>query len=96
MIKKLNMKLTTKKVEKYIAFRSNQELRHCSNCIAAACNDAAIRFNHYNSKDFMKLWLFNDPIPVLHTHSYGFHTATGRNIIDTTIEYYYKYKNLEL
>ena len=96
MIKKLNMKLTTKKVEKYIAFRSNQKLRHCSNCIAAACNDAAIRFNHYNSKDFMKLWLFNDPIPVLHTHSYGFHTATGRNIIDTTIEYYYKYKNLEL
>ena len=90
------MKLTTKKVEKYIAFRSNQKLRHCSNCIAAACNDAAIRFNHYNSKDFMKLWLFNDPIPVLHTHSYGFHTATGRNIIDTTIEYYYKYKNLEL
>jgi hypothetical protein len=96
MIKKLNMKLTTKKVEKYIALRSNQELRHCSNCIAAACNDAAIRFNHYNSKDFMKLWLFNDPIPVLHTHSYGFHTATGRNIINTTIEYYYKYKNLEL
>ena len=96
MIKKLNMKLTTKKVEKYIAFRSNQKLRHCSNCIAAACNDAAIRFNHYNSKDFMKLWLFNDPIPVLHTHSYGFHTATGRDIIDTTIEYYYKYKNLEL
>ena len=90
------MKLTTKKVEKYIAKRSNQELRHCPNCIAAACNDAAIRFNHYNSKDFMKLWLFNDPIPLLHTHSYGFHTATGRNIIDTTIEYYYKYENLEL
>jgi hypothetical protein len=44
----------------------------------------------------MKLWLFNDPIPVLMTHNYGFHTATGRNIIDTTIEYYYKYENLEL
>jgi len=90
------MKLTTKKVEKYIALRSNQELRHCPNCIAAACNDAAVRFNHYNAKDFMKLLLFNDPIPVLMTHNYGFHTATGRNIIETIQEYYYKYENLEL
>ena len=90
------MKLTTKKVEKYVASRSNQDLRHCPNCIAAACNDAAIRFNYYNSKGFMRLLLFNDPIPLLHTHSYGFHTATGRNIIETTQEYYYKYENLEL
>ena len=89
-------KLTTNKVKKYIALRSNQELRHCPNCIAAACNDAAERFGHYNSKDFMKLLLFNDPIPLLHTHSYGFHTATGRNIIQTTQEYYYKYQNLEI
>ena len=90
------MKLTTKKVEKYIAKRSNQDLRHCPNCIAAACNDAAMRFSHYSAKDFMKLLLFNDPIPLLHTHSYGFHTATGRNIIETIQEYYYKYENLEL
>ena len=90
------MKLTTKKVQKYIAFRSNQELRHCPNCIASACNDAAERFGHYNSKDFMKLLLFNDPIPLLHTHSYGFHTATGRNIIETTQEYYHEYKKLEI
>ena len=90
------MKLDTKKVQKYIAFRSNQELKHCPNCIAAACNDAATRFGHYNSKDFMKLLLFNDPIPVLMTHSYGFHTASGRNIIETIQEYYYKYENLEL
>tara|TARA_R110002012_G_scaffold31773_2_gene94808 strand:- start:1078 stop:1350 length:273 start_codon:yes stop_codon:yes gene_type:complete len=90
------MKLTTKKVKDYIAFRSNQELKHCPNCIAAACNDAAKRFGHYNSKDFMKLLLFNDPIPLLHTHSYSFHTATGRHIIETIKEYYYKYENLEL
>ena len=44
----------------------------------------------------MKLLLFNDPIPVLHTHSYTFHTATGRHIIETIKEYYYKYENLEL
>ena len=90
------MKLTTKKVKEYFASRTDEEMRHCPNCIAAACNDAAIRFNHYKSKDFMKLLLFNDPIPVLMTHNYGFHTATGRNIIETIQEYYYKYEKLEL
>ena len=90
------MRLDTKKVQDYFAWRSDEEMRHCPNCISAACNDAATRFGHYNSKDFMKLLLFNDPIPVLMTHNYGFHTATGRNIIETIKEYYYKYENLEL
>ena len=90
------MKLDTKKVQDYFYWRSDEELVHCPNCIAAACNDAAVKFNHYNAKDFMKLLLFNDPIPVLHTHSYTFHTATGRHIIETIKEYYYKYENLEL
>jgi len=90
------MRLDSKKVQDYFAWRSDSEMRHCPNCIAAACNDAAKRFSHYNSKDFMKLVFFNDPIPLLHTHSYGFHTATGRNIIETIQEYYYKYENLEL
>ena len=89
-------KLTTKKVKEYFAWRTDEELKHCPNCIAAACNDAAKRFGHYNSKDFMKLLLFNDTIPLLHTHNYGFHTATGRNIIETIQEYYYEYENMEL
>ena len=87
------MRLTTKKVEEYFASRTDEEMRHCPNCIAAACNDAAMRFSHYNSKDFMKLLLFNDPIPVLMTHNYGFHTATGRNIIETLKQFYYEYKS---
>jgi len=90
------MKLTSKKVKDYFAWRADKELEHCPDCIAAACNDARRRFSHDNAKDFMKLVFFNDPIPVLMTHNYGFHTATGRNIIETIQEYYYKYKNLEL
>ena len=90
------MRLTTRKVKEYFASRTDEEMRHCPNCIAAACNDACVRFSHYKSKDFMKLLLFNDPIPLLHTHNYGFHTATGRNIIETIQEYYYKYEKLEL
>ena len=89
-------RLTTKKVKDYFAWRTDQELMHCPDCIACACNDAAVTFNHDNAKDLMKLIFFNDPIPMLHTHSYGFHTATGRNIIETIEEFYYKYKNLEL
>ena len=84
-------KLTSKKVKEYMAWRSNQELRQCPDCVAAACNDAAIKFNHNSSLDLMKLLFFNDPIPELHTHSYSFNTATGRHIIETIKEYYYEY-----
>ena len=85
-------KLTSKKVEEYVAWRSNQDLRQCPDCIAAACNDAAIEFNHNSGLDLMKLLFFNDPIAELHTHNYGFHTATGRHIIETIKEYYYEYE----
>ena len=82
-------------------WRTDEELRHCPDAIANACNEMMRKFNNefsgeLDAKDLMKLLFFNDPIPSLHTHSYGFHTATGRNIIETTQEYYYKYYNLEL
>ena len=71
-------------------------LKHCPKCISAACNDVAVEFRHYNAKDFLNLVFFNEPIPLLHTHNYGFQTATGRNIIETTKQYYYKYYNLKI
>jgi len=88
-------RLTTKKVLDYFNWRSDGELMHCPDCIAAACNDSSMIFN-YDAKELMKLVFFNDPIPSLHTHSYGFHTASGRNIIQTIQEYYHEYKNLAL
>ena len=95
------MKLTSKKVLDYMSCRTDEEFTQCPEAIAAACNDMAEDFNSefdedLNAKEFMKLLFFNDPIPLLHTHNYGFHTATGRNIIQTVEEYYYKFKNLEL
>ena len=79
-------------------WRTDEELRHCPDCIAAACNDMTIKFNdefnqELKAKDLMKLLFFNDPIPQLHTHSYGYNTATGRNIIETLKYKYYEYKN---
>ena len=84
-------KLTSKKVKDYFTWRCASELRHCPDCIALACNDMAEEFN-YSAKDLMKLLFFNDPIPALHTHNYGFHTATGRDIIETLKMKYYEYE----
>ena len=91
------MKLTKKKVESYMTERSGEELRHCPDAIANACNEMMRKFNNefsgeLDAKDLMKLLFFNDPIPSLHTHSYGFHTATGRNIIETLKMKYYEYE----
>ena len=92
------MKLTKKKVESYITERSGEELRHCPDAIANACNEMIRKFNNefsgeLDAKDLMKLLFFNDPIPSLHTHSYGFHTATGRNIIETLKMKYYEHES---
>ena len=70
--------------------RSNQKLRHEPAKLAYACNEAAWCFQHNSGLDMLKLLCFNDPIPSLHTHSYSFHTASGRNIINTIQEYYYE------
>jgi hypothetical protein len=89
-------KLTSKKVKDYFASRTDEELKHCPDCIAIVCNDTAIKFNNeFNQKlnpiSLLKLLFFDDPIPLLHTHNYGFHTATGRNIIETIKNKYYEY-----
>ena len=83
------MKLTSKKVKEYMKYRTDETFKHCPKATAAACNDMADKFkNEFTAPkikaiDFMKLLYFNDPIPELHTHSYGFHTRTGRTIIET-------------
>ena len=83
-------KLTTEKLISYMKDRSNQELRHEPAKLADACNSAAWRFQHDSGLDMLKLICFNDAIHDLHTHSYSFQTATGRNIINTIQEYYYE------
>ena len=88
-------KLTSKEISKYMLWRTDKELIHCPDCIAAACNDMAEEFDYDNAKDLMKLLFFNDPIPSLHTHNYGFHTATGRQIIEKLKQYYYEHKSTD-
>ena len=94
------MKLTSKKVKEYMEWRTDEELRHCPDAVAEACNEMMRKFNNefsgeLDAKDLMKLLFFNDPISSLHTHSYGFHTATGRNIIETLKMKYYEHKSTD-
>ena len=92
-------KLTAQKVKDYMSYRTSENMRHCPESIAAACNDFAS--DNYSTKfakapdalDYMRLLFFNDPIPQLHTHSYGFHTSTGRAIIEQLKALYYEYTN---
>tara|TARA_R100001443_G_scaffold68474_1_gene77165 strand:+ start:284 stop:565 length:282 start_codon:yes stop_codon:yes gene_type:complete len=93
------MKLTSKQVKEYMASRTDERFIHCPIAVAEACNDVIEKFHgtfggeNITAKDLLKLLFFNDPIPSLHTHSYGFHTRTGRNIIETLQMKYYEYKN---
>ena len=84
-----------------MSYRTTEGIRHCPESIAAACNDMA---NEYADTDFakaaepldyMRLLFFNDPIKGLFTHSYGFHTATGRAIIEQLKSRYYGYKSTD-
>ena len=92
-------KLTSKKVKDYMSYRTSDDFIHCPKAIAAACNDMA---NEYADTDFakaaepldyMRLLFFNDPIKGMFTHSYGFHTRTGRAIIEQLKSRYYEHKS---
>ena len=94
-------KLTSKKVREYMSYRTSDDFIHCPKAIAAACNDIA---NEYADTDFAKgadaldylrLLFFNDPIKGMFTHSYGFHTRTGRAIIEQLKSRYYEHKSTD-
>tara|TARA_R100001594_G_scaffold2349_1_gene9332 strand:- start:591 stop:878 length:288 start_codon:yes stop_codon:yes gene_type:complete len=91
-------KLTSKKVKDYMSYRSSEGMRHCPEAIAAACNDMAEEYSETefakaaDALDYMRLLFFNDPIKGMFTHSYGFHTRTGRMLIEKLKDRYYEYE----
>jgi hypothetical protein len=70
------------------------ECRHDAEAIVSAIHDTIIDlekqrvFKVPTKWELFKLLVENEPINYLMTHSYGFHTATGRNIIETLKNYY--------
>ena len=79
------------KVNDYIVNTLEQTPRHNCSALAKAITKASKKFGQ-NEFDMMYLLLENSPIDS-YTHSYGFHTAYGRELIETMQNYYYQFNN---
>ena len=84
--------MTGEQVEKYIREDLGMEPRHDCMALADAITDVSLDMDH-DEYELMYLLLENRPIDALHTHSYGFHTANGRGIIERIQDYYYEYES---
>ena len=84
--------MNKEKVEQYIREELGCEPRHNCESLANAIHDIATEVDH-NPEDLMKLLLANEPITALYTHSYGFHTASGRSLIEGIKNKYYEYES---
>ena len=83
--------MTGKQVEGYIKYNLQMTPRHDCDALAQAVTDMAEELD-YDECELMYLLLEDRPIDALHTHSYTFHTANGRHIIETLKEKYYEYE----
>ena len=81
--------MRAKQVKDYIEDVLEQTPRHNCNALAKAITKASKKFDQ-DEFDMLYLLLENKPIGG-YTHSYGFHTAYGRELIETMQHYYYKY-----
>ena len=84
--------MTGEQVRNYIENELGCEPVHEVDALASAIEDMAEELE-YDENKLLWLLLENRPITDLHTHSYGFHTANGRHIIETIKEKYYGYEN---
>ena len=84
--------MTGEQVRKYIENELGCEPVHDVDALASAIEEMAEEIDA-NKRELMELLLDNRPITALHTHSYGFHTANGRHIIETIKEKYYEYES---
>jgi len=83
------MDITAEQIENYIINELDSKPRHKLEALAVAINHIADEVD-YDSFALMQLLLENKPIDALHTHSYGFHTANGRSLIEGMQGVYYK------
>jgi len=83
--------MTEKQVRGYIKYNLQMEPRHDCYALARAITDTSYDMD-WDECDLLYLLLENKEIVGLHTHSYGFHTANGRGIIERIKDYYYEYE----
>lgn len=80
--------ITIAQAKRYIRENYGEE-RHNVSAVIKACRMVA-RQTGLDSHDLFLLLIENQPIDEAYTHSYGFHTANGRHLIDTIQSYYYQ------
>mgnify|MGYP003144698446 FL=1 len=83
--------MTGEQVREYIENELGCDPVHEVDALANAITEMSQQLVH-DECELMYLLLENRPIDALHTHSYGFHTANGRHIIETIKEKYYEYE----
>ena len=80
--------MTGEQIENYITTQLECKPIHNCEALAEAINHIAKEVDH-DAFELMRLLLENNPIDALHTHSYGFHTANGRSLIESMQDAYY-------
>ena len=80
--------MTGEQIENYNTTQLECKPIHNCEALAEAINHIAKEVDH-DAFELMRLLLENKPIDALHTHSYGFHTANGRSLIESMQDAYY-------
>ena len=70
------------------------ECKHDAYALAEAINQTQQDMDYEDEWDLFHLLIENKPINRLMTHSYGFHTANGREIINNIKDKYYGYESV--
>lgn len=81
-------RLTTKQAEAYI-IKNYGAPRHNVEFLVKACREVA-KETKEDAVDLFFLLIENQPMAG--THSYGFHTAYGRDLIDRIQQYYFMFE----
>ena len=85
--------MTGKKVKQYIEEKFGREPMHDVDAISYAANEVAYLYNSSTTAEqVVEFMLADKPIPTLATHSYGFHTRSGRGLRELFTENYNSYK----
>ena len=84
--------MTGEEVEKYIKEDLGSDQRHDVDAISDAASELAYLYsNSTTAEQIVEFMLADKPIPTLYTHSYGFHTRSGRRVREMFSEYYNSY-----
>ena len=84
--------MTGKEVEKYIKEDLGYEPKHNVDAISYAASEVAYLYSSSTTAEqVVEFMLANKPIATLATHSYGFHTRSGRGLRELFTENYNSY-----